>query len=147
MDLGHYILDENGEPKRATLMQWARWFETPGARVVKVDYFDHPFPPTESQIFMYTGGVIFKPAHDLEAGVTKLDFRIRVSTVFLGLDHNWSGEGPPILWETIVFGGPRCREMNRYDSRAAALAGHEEMCLLVQADIALANATEAKRDA
>lgn len=26
-----------------------------------------------------------------------------VSTVFLGLDHRFSGEGPPILWETMVF--------------------------------------------
>lgn len=26
----------------------------------------------------------------------------RVSTVFLGLDHNW-GDGPPILFETMVF--------------------------------------------
>ena len=26
-----------------------------------------------------------------------------VSTVFLGLDHNFGGEGPPILWETMVF--------------------------------------------
>lgn len=25
-----------------------------------------------------------------------------VSTVFLGLDHNW-GEGPPLLFETMVF--------------------------------------------
>jgi len=29
----------------------------------------------------------------------------RVSTVFLGLDHNFMGDGPPILWETMVFGG------------------------------------------
>lgn len=28
-----------------------------------------------------------------------------VSTVFLGLDHNW-GEGEPVLWETLVFDGP-----------------------------------------
>lgn len=27
-----------------------------------------------------------------------------VSTVFLGLDHNFV-KGPPILWETMVFGG------------------------------------------
>lgn len=27
-----------------------------------------------------------------------------VSTVFLGLDHQY-GDGPPILWETMVFGG------------------------------------------
>ena len=26
-----------------------------------------------------------------------------VSTVFLGWDHNWSEEGPPILFETMVF--------------------------------------------
>jgi len=29
----------------------------------------------------------------------------KVSTVFLGLDHNFGGGGPPILWETMVFGG------------------------------------------
>lgn len=27
----------------------------------------------------------------------------KVSTVFLGLDHNYSHKGPPILWETMVF--------------------------------------------
>jgi hypothetical protein len=27
----------------------------------------------------------------------------RVSTVFLGLDHNWSDRGPPVLFETMVF--------------------------------------------
>lgn len=26
-----------------------------------------------------------------------------ISTVFLGLDHNWSGKGGPVLWETMVF--------------------------------------------
>lgn len=26
-----------------------------------------------------------------------------VSTVFLGLDHDFSGEGPPILWETMTL--------------------------------------------
>lgn len=30
----------------------------------------------------------------------------RVSTVFLGTDHNFSFVGPPLLWETMVFGGP-----------------------------------------
>lgn len=27
----------------------------------------------------------------------------RISTIFLGLDHNFSGKGSPILWETMVF--------------------------------------------
>lgn len=30
----------------------------------------------------------------------------QVSTVFLGLDHRHFGEGPPILFETMVFKGP-----------------------------------------
>lgn len=28
-----------------------------------------------------------------------------ISTVFLGLDHSYDG-GPPILFETMIFGGP-----------------------------------------
>jgi hypothetical protein len=40
---------------------------------------------------------------------------ICVSTVFLGLDHNFSGKGPPILFETVVFGG----EFDQYTKRCA----------------------------
>jgi len=29
--------------------------------------------------------------------------RYLVSTVFLGIDHNFSPQGPPIIWETMVF--------------------------------------------
>ena len=31
---------------------------------------------------------------------------VRVSTIFLGLDHNVFGDRPPELFETMVFGGP-----------------------------------------
>lgn len=49
----------------------------------------------------------------------------RVSTVFLGIDHNFSREGPPVLWETMVFGVEKYAEFqDRYTSRADALAGH-----------------------
>jgi hypothetical protein len=27
----------------------------------------------------------------------------QVSTIFLALDHRWDEDGPPILWETLVF--------------------------------------------
>jgi hypothetical protein len=49
-----------------------------------------------------------------------------VSTVFLGVDHNFGGrEGePPILWETMIFGGPLHGTMRRYPNREEALAGH-----------------------
>jgi hypothetical protein len=53
-----------------------------------------------------------------------------ISTVFLGLDHNWHG-GPPILWETMVFCNsdedhPLHQWMNRCSgSREQAIAMHE----------------------
>ena len=58
--------------------------------------------------------------------------KIFVSTVFLGLDHRIGGDGPPILWESLVFGGPLKDEGDRYASREAALAGHEAIVDLVK---------------
>ena len=51
----------------------------------------------------------------------------KVSTVFLGLDHRFFGDGPPLLWETMVFGGPLDGRCERYCTRVEALAGHEEV--------------------
>lgn len=48
---------------------------------------------------------------------------IRVSTVFLGLNHNW-GEGPPLLWETMIFGGEHDQYQDRYSTYDDAVAGH-----------------------
>lgn len=53
---------------------------------------------------------------------------IRVSTVFLGLDHGW-GEGPPLVFETMSFpvcryGEPVCRRYSTWDE---AVAGHNEV--------------------
>jgi hypothetical protein len=53
-----------------------------------------------------------------------------VSTVFLGVDHNCSGRGPPVLWETVIFGGPDDEYQKRYSSLEAALAGHEKALVL-----------------
>jgi hypothetical protein len=51
---------------------------------------------------------------------------VYVSTVFLGLDHNYLGEGGPILFETMVFGGPFDHEQERYKTWAEAEAGHKQ---------------------
>jgi hypothetical protein len=51
---------------------------------------------------------------------------IEISTVFLGLDHQF-GEGPPILFETLVFGGPLDGECERYYTFEEADAGHTAM--------------------
>jgi len=51
---------------------------------------------------------------------------VRVSTVFLGLDHGW-GDGPPVLFETMVFGGKLDQEQERYCTYDEAEAGHKTM--------------------
>jgi hypothetical protein len=100
-----YILDEHGQPVPCEdLATWAQWFETADRRV----------------------------AQDLDEG--DAGKKVRVSTVFLGLDHRF-GDGPPILWETLVFGGALDGEMARYTSLADALAGHQAMCARVSETI------------
>ena len=49
-----------------------------------------------------------------------------VSTVFLGMDHQF-GDGPPMVFETLVFGGPFADEMDRYSTLDEAKAGHAAM--------------------
>ena len=51
---------------------------------------------------------------------------IGVSTVFLGLDHRFFGDGPPILWETMIFGGPHDQYQDRYCSLEDAKVGHQK---------------------
>jgi hypothetical protein len=67
------------------------------------------------------------------------DQKILVSTVFLSKDHNFSGEGLPILWETMIFDeGSKHRNKlgdycERYTSKQDALEGHERAINLVKA--------------
>lgn len=49
---------------------------------------------------------------------------IRISTVFLGLDHSYRGS-VPILFETMIFGEPLDQDMNRYEDIDSAETGHE----------------------
>jgi hypothetical protein len=62
----------------------------------------------------------------------KLDNGVSVSTVFLGVNHNWSERGPPTLWETMIFGGPNDEYQDRYSSRDEALAGHARAVALAK---------------
>jgi hypothetical protein len=57
---------------------------------------------------------------------------VRISTVFLGLDHNFNPHGPPILFETMIFGGIHNQYMDRYATKAEALAGHARALNMVR---------------
>lgn len=62
----------------------------------------------------------------------------RVSTVWLGINHNF-GQGPPIIFETMIFDTskqtvsiitgesyPEDVGQDRYSTEVAALAGHDQ---------------------
>lgn len=57
---------------------------------------------------------------------------VRVSTVFLGIDHDFGDMGAPVLWETMIFGGPHDQYQARYTSHDAAKAGHELAVLIAE---------------
>lgn len=50
---------------------------------------------------------------------------VSVSTVFLILDHNYF-DGPPVLFETMVFGGEDDQYQARYCTYEEAVLGHRE---------------------
>lgn len=56
---------------------------------------------------------------------------VKVSTVFLGLDHSF-GNGPPLLLETMIFGGEHDGFCERYATRQEAIIGHARAVALVQ---------------
>jgi hypothetical protein len=49
-----------------------------------------------------------------------------ISTVFLGVDHNYGKTGKPILWETMIFHNGHGDYQKRYTSKADAVLGHRE---------------------
>jgi hypothetical protein len=57
---------------------------------------------------------------------------IEVSTVFLTLDHR-HGDGPPILFETMIFGGEYDNWCYRYRTIDQARAGHARVVAALRA--------------
>ena len=55
---------------------------------------------------------------------------IKVSTVFLGIDHSFGG-GEVELFETMIFGGEHDEWMDRYSTWEQAEKGHEVACKMV----------------
>ena len=96
-----YVLDEAGDAvPEDDLLKWGEWMQSRRSRCLV-------------------------ERTEVKPGVV-------VSTVFLGMDHGFSypiggGDPVPVLWETLVFGGPLDGEMERYTSVEAARAGHAAM--------------------
>ncbi len=102
-----YILEGHKAVECNDLMVWAKWLETADKRVAKTD-----IPQIKGLVWL---GKLFK---------TKRFEPVCISTVFLGLDHQF-GNGSPLLFETMVFGGKHDEEMERYSTWEQAEEGHK----------------------
>lgn len=51
-----------------------------------------------------------------------------ISTIWLGVDHNW-GPGPPLIFETMIFKSPSHADLFccRYSNLLDAQTGHEKL--------------------
>lgn len=77
---------------------------------------------------------IFEDRDYKKINYTELPNGFRVSTVWIGVDHNY-GDGDPLIFETMVFPPDegtmkswRDLDCERYSTEEEALAGHEAMC-------------------
>lgn len=102
----NYILDENHKlvPVK-NVLEWAEWYEKSLNRIQKQDFVNEG---------------LFK--------------HIKVSTIFIGCDymHNDYLSLPPILWETMIFGGQHDGYQERYESYEDAMKGHQKALELVR---------------
>lgn len=90
-------------------------------------YFDRQGQPVSDTL---RWAKLFEDRSYQRVALTILTNGIKVSTVWLGLNHQW-GDGPPLIFETMVF--PDTADFHeddcaRYSSEAEAVAGHQGMC-------------------
>ena len=87
-------------------------------------------------------GKVPKPCYDLamwaeslganrHVNKTDLPNDIQISTVFLGMDHSFTG-GTPILFETMIFGGKHDQYQERYATYEEAERGHKRAVKLAK---------------
>ncbi len=71
--------------------------------------------------------------HDEPLAQTMVQPGVFVVSRFVGIDQGYAKiDGPPVLWQTMIFGGPRDLQQVRYTSQAAALKGHEQVVALAK---------------
>jgi hypothetical protein len=84
---------------------------------------------------LITWGRFFEKMENRLVAYTEITSEINVSTIFIGIDHRMCGKGPPVLFETMVFGGEFDGYDYRYTSWDDAETGHKMMVARARAAI------------
>jgi hypothetical protein len=149
----NYILVDGRPVPEDDIETWARFFEDQKLRVLRQDFFvyknksltlisDKAYAETVSKHQYPWRELTPQEIAQNERAYEKLKklggVPIKLSTIFLGTDHNHYGEGPPVLWETMMFGINHNEfGQHRYVSAEDAIAGH---LLLLQTLVSVAKA-------
>lgn len=98
-----YILNEDHTTTQANMDQYMAWSKEHGL------------------------GTMEKPGAKVVGSYQSPKKEYRISTVFLGLDHSFSEDAEPLLFETLIFDGEFDGEMERYSTWDEAVEGHAKM--------------------
>lgn len=92
-------------------------------------YYDQDGAPMDTDAWI-------RAFEDREARIIGSDYlgEIHVSTVWLGLDHGFGG--PPLIFETMIFGGEHDQYQDRYSTKEQAIEGHQHALALVRGKVA-----------
>lgn len=55
-----------------------------------------------------------------------------ISTSWLGVNYNWFNDGPPLLFETMIFDGNKTVSVIRYATWQEAIDGHKDAIAWVE---------------
>lgn len=92
-----------------------------------LDEHGHPVPCAD----LYEWAAWYESA-DRKVAKTQVGTK-EVSTVFLGLDHNYCGGGPPLIYETMIFPDDEDGTCLRYSTLAEAKIGHASVVAALEA--------------
>lgn len=116
----------------------------PWPRFYRLDADNH-LVPLEGDDAWWQWAHWFEDANRV-VGWTQITSQVYVSTVFLGLDHRHFGDGPPLVFETLIFGGPLEGEMWRYSSWDDAEVGHKAAVRKVRKALGQQHITEERSE-
>lgn len=108
------------------LMTWAKWIEEFDELMPKNKYLLENKRVIPCKNLDWVAWAKWFATCDSKVNKTIIGESV-VSTIFLGVDHS-DGCGPPILFESMVFGGELDQEIERCSTWEQAEEMHDSMC-------------------
>ncbi len=92
-----------------------------------MDYFNRKGEPID----LITYGLLHR---DQEYVIIRKTIYInaKVSTVWLGINHNFDPNGTPLIFESMIFGGEHTEYQDRYETEEQAIAGHQRIITAIE---------------